>query len=207
MGLFEQTNYFNNWYENLGLFFFATLFVWSVVLAPLLLTLSTLRLWFSPLTVKERKKMHDIIEILVAWEYSEVFLFTLAITVWQMELSTENWVASICAPLDYYFTQLTHYGVIEQQDARCFTRIGYVGTSQYLLLASVIILYTLISFVTKASDQCMKETEESLPNRNIKEDDTSEDSDEWDTGDFDDVVNTKDVTAQFTDAFPFIFNV
>jgi len=209
--LYEQTKFFKYWYEKLGLIFFGTLFVWSVILVPILLTLSMLRLWFIPLTIKERKRMLDIAEILVAWEYSEVFLFALVILVWQTEMVTSGWVRGLCKPLDMTFRELSYYGVVEPKDAQCYTRVVSVGNAQYIMLATVVMIYFLTSFVTMASNQYLRESEIFLYYKNKKEETElgSYDS-EGDNNcnkNSDDTSKIEPLPPQFTDTFRFLFGV
>jgi len=207
--LYEQTKYFQSWYEILGLIFFGALFVWSVLLVPILLTLSMLRLWFIPLTTKERKRMLDMAEILVAWEYLEVFLFALVIVVWQTEMVTKGWVQGLCKPLANTFRQLAYYGIVEPKDAQCYTRVVHVGNAQYIALATVVMIYFLTSFVTKASNQYLQESEGFLYYRNKKEETEfgSYDGDNNCNKNSNNISKIKPSPSQFTDTFPFIFDV
>jgi len=212
--LFEQTQFFRHWYEDFGLLCFAILFVWSVVLVPLLLTLLLLRLWFIPMTRKERKRMQVVVEILFAWEYSEVFLFAAALLVWQTEQVTAGWVRGLCSPLTNYFRQAAYYGIVDAKDAQCYTRVANVGNGQFILLAIVVVLYSLTAFVTKATSQYLQETEGVLSYRDsfskVDENESTSDNFQVDISDNKKCGNIEKIRVspvQFTDTFQFAFDV
>merc|ERR1712183_647191 len=170
-----------------------------------------LSLWFTPLTIKERRRTEYICEILLAWEYSRVFLFAMFILVWQTEMVTASWISGLCSPLEKYFRSLTYYGVLAPEDGQCYTRIARVGPAQFIFLVQTVLLEILITFVTMASNQYKKESEGSFYYRN-KKDETEVGSNDSDREispkeETDDGEEIKQFPAQFTDTFPFLFNV
>jgi len=199
--LYEQSQFFDTFISDVGLIFFNVLFISTVVLVPLVVACLMCRLWFSPLTVKQRKRTHSIFEIFFAWEYSRVFLFSMFILVWQTERVTQGWVVGLCAPLERIFRDLAYYGLVEPQDAQCYTRIARVGPATYLFLVNVILLTLLTFFVMKASNQYLQESKHFLDYRNKKDGESSSNKNS------DDNTKIKPFPEQFTDIFPFIFKV
>lgn len=58
-----------------------------------------------------------------------------------------------CGPLDGFFTQMVEYGILNPEDAQCFSVQGSIEPGSFTLVASAILLALLNSFVTKATRQ------------------------------------------------------
>lgn len=57
-------------------------FVATVCIAPILLSCVLMYTWFYPMTRKFRMRMSLVIETIQAWQYSEVYLFSVLVTTW-----------------------------------------------------------------------------------------------------------------------------
>jgi len=206
---YEQAKYLDYWHESIGLLFLGSLFIWSVILVPILLTMLLLRLWFIPMTKKQRRKMLILVEILVAWEYSEVFIFAVILQVWQTEQITSTFINHFCRGLNEEFRTLVYYDIMKPEDTQCYTRTASMSTGTFIMLGSVVILMLMTVFVTRATKQYLREAEMFLP----YEEENHMDSCEKTLTDIDENSNSDDDTkikqfpAQFTDTYLIVLDV
>jgi Uncharacterized paraquat-inducible protein A len=70
--------------DYIGLGSLSVIFVWTVLVVPLLQIILMLHRWFSPMTAKQRHFNFVSVETLMAWQYSEVFILSVIIGAWQL---------------------------------------------------------------------------------------------------------------------------
>jgi hypothetical protein len=80
--LFEEAQFLGTVGDYIGLGTLAMVFVFTVLLVPIIQCLALLRLWFSPATREEMQRMSVIVEILQAWQYAEVYLIAIFVASW-----------------------------------------------------------------------------------------------------------------------------
>lgn len=79
---FEEARFLDTAGDYVGLGTLSALFVFTVLLVPLIQTFALLKQWFSPSTKEEKVRMSIIIEILQAWQYAEVYLIAIFVASW-----------------------------------------------------------------------------------------------------------------------------
>jgi hypothetical protein len=80
--LFEEARFLDTIGDYIGLGTLSALFVFTVLLVPVIQSFALLRQWFSPSTKAEKVKMSIIIEVLQAWQYAEVYLIAIFVASW-----------------------------------------------------------------------------------------------------------------------------
>lgn len=80
--LFEQAAYLGTVKDYIGLGVLSVLFLSTVLIVPLILAVLLLRQWFSKSTKRETLKRSILIEILLAWQYMEVYLVAVFVSSW-----------------------------------------------------------------------------------------------------------------------------
>jgi uncharacterized paraquat-inducible protein A len=68
--------------DYLGLGTLSALLLLTVIVVPILQSLTLLRQWLSPLTLVQRNRMSIIAEVLQAWQYAEVYLIAIFVASW-----------------------------------------------------------------------------------------------------------------------------
>jgi len=80
--LFEEAGFLGTAGDYTGLGALSVLFVFTVLLVPIMQSLVLLIHWFRPSTLEEMQKLSTIIEILQAWQYAEVYLIAIFVASW-----------------------------------------------------------------------------------------------------------------------------
>jgi hypothetical protein len=80
--LLEEARFLDTIGDYIGLGTLSMVFVFTVLLIPIIQCLALLRLWFSPATREEMKRMSVFVEILQAWQYAEVYLIAIFVASW-----------------------------------------------------------------------------------------------------------------------------
>jgi len=158
--LFEEADFLGTTGDYFGLGTLSVLFVFTVLLVPIMQALVLLRQWFRPSTREEMQKMSTIIEILQAWQYAEVYLIAIFVGSWQLGPVSEFMINSYCDSLKETFGQLVYFGLLKEEDAQCFSVRSSITTGSFLLAIGAVLLALLTSFVTKAVVQYMRDQHE-----------------------------------------------
>jgi hypothetical protein len=82
--LFEQAKLTGTAVDFVGLGSLSIILLLSVLVAPIAQSLFLLIQWFAPLTMKRRKRLMILLEILQAWQYAEVYLLAILVGSWQL---------------------------------------------------------------------------------------------------------------------------
>lgn len=80
--LFEQASYLGTTKDYIGLGALSVIFVSTILLVPIVLSIALLRQWFMSSTIDRKRTMSYRIEIMQAWQYLEVYLVAVCVTSW-----------------------------------------------------------------------------------------------------------------------------
>jgi Paraquat-inducible protein A len=177
--LLEQASFLDTTCDYIGLGVLSFLFLLTVLVVPIVQSLVLAWQWFSQSTMKTKSKISILVEILQAWQYAEVYLLAIFVASWQLGPISEYMVNSYCDSLKDSFAQLVFYGLLNEEDAQCFSVRSSIEGGSYILAAGAVLLALVNSFVTKAVFQFFRDHAES-----------SED---------DDVVMVEDIEADSVD--------
>jgi len=148
--LMEEAKFLATASDSLGLGTLCALFVMTILVVPLIQTVALLCQWFVPLTEKSRKQTSNLVEILQAWQYVEVYLMALIVSAWQIGPISEFMINSYCDGLDDTFATLVYYGILKKDDAQCFKVAASVESGTYVLAVGAMMLALFSTFVVKA---------------------------------------------------------
>jgi len=153
--------------DYIGLGSLSVIFVWTVLVVPLLQIALLLFRWFAPMTVRERYLNFVLVETLMAWQYSEVFILSVIIGAWQLGPISEYMVNDYCDALDGFFLNAVSYGILNNLDGQCFRAEGSVNNGGWFLSISAIALAIITQTVNRAAMQQVQEIEEEVERRRI----------------------------------------
>ena len=151
--IIKQALYLNSVPIYFGLITLALLFLMTSLIVPCLHCISILILWFRSMSKREKNVLTITIEILKAWQYVEVYIIAAFLGMWQIGDLSESIVSSFCGQLDSAFASFAYYGIIDEQNARCFYAHARMEVGAYLLLVASILLSWLSNFVLEADKQ------------------------------------------------------
>jgi Paraquat-inducible protein A len=151
--LIEMTEYFNTTKDKIGLWSITILFVATTVLVPIVLVLLYLVRWFYPMTHKSSRGLGIWMEALEAWQYVEVFVVTILLSVWQLGDISEFLMNKQCDSFESFFATMTHFQILTPQEAQCFKLQPTVEIGTYILLGATILLAILRTWTTLAIRQ------------------------------------------------------
>jgi len=204
--MFEEAKFLGTVGDYIGLGTLSLLFVFTVLLVPIVQSLALLRQWFSPSTKDERIRMSVIIEILQAWQYAEVYLIAIFVASWQLGPVSEFMINSYCDSLKETFAELVYFGLLKEEDAQCFSVRSSIEGGSFLLAFGALLLAFLSTFVTKAVIQYLRDQGESEKKLRDEEDslygsDYTAPSDDDNMEDKGMSARIKPVPVLFTDTF------
>ena len=78
----EQASFTGRIQDKIGLGSLAGLLLFSVLIVPIAQSTCLVYMWFGRMTHKRRKRIAVLVEILQAWQYSEVYLLSVVVTSW-----------------------------------------------------------------------------------------------------------------------------
>lgn len=82
--LFDQARLTGGAADYIGLGALSALLIISVLIVPVVQSLTLLVQWFAPLNRKRRHRLSVFLEILQAWQYAEVYLLAILVGSWQL---------------------------------------------------------------------------------------------------------------------------
>jgi hypothetical protein len=151
--LIEEAKFLGTPGSYIGLGVLSFLFLFTVLIVPMLQSISLILQWFYPMTMRQRTRMSITNEILQAWQYVEVYLIALFVACWQLGPVSQWMFGTYCEGFNDFFAQMVHYGLIEEEDAICFSVQGKIEAGSIVLAAGAIILILVNTFVNKAVTQ------------------------------------------------------
>lgn len=158
--LFEQAEFRDRVGGYIGLSTLSALLIATVLVVPLLQSAMLLYQWFLPMTKSKRKRVIVILEVLQAWQYTEVFALSVVAGSWQLGSVSHFMVNIYCdylSELRNLFAQLVHFDLLPEEDAQCFLVEASVSSGFFLMAAGAILLALLNTFVTNATKQYLME--------------------------------------------------
>jgi hypothetical protein len=153
----EEARFLDTANAKIGLGTLSALFLVTVLVVPILQTLTLLRQWFSPLTPKQRIRMAILAEILQAWQYAEVYLIAIFVASWQLGPISSFMINTYCNSLDGFFAQLVYFGLLDPKDAQCFMVESKIEEGFFILAAGAVVLALINTFVMKAVTQYFRD--------------------------------------------------
>jgi hypothetical protein len=155
--LFEEADFLGTAGDYFGLGTLSLLFVFTVLLVPIVQSIALLRQWLLPSTREESVRMSVIVEILQAWQYAEVYLIAIFVASWQLGPVSEFMINSYCDSLKETFAELVYFGILKEEDAQCFSVRSSIEGGSFLLVIAALLLTFLSTFVTKAAVQYLRD--------------------------------------------------
>lgn len=156
--MYDQARFTGTASDYFGLGVLSFIFVVTIFLVPLALLCLLMHRWFMPLDQKGRSRNSSCTNILLSWQYSEVFILSIVIASWQLAPISESFFNDYCGSLDVIFESLVLYNVIEVVDGQCYRVEASNNNGTWVLLAATLGLKALTHFVKKAAIQ--EETED-----------------------------------------------
>ena len=151
--IMNQASYLNSISAFLGLGSLALLLIMTSLIVPCFHCVLLMFLWFYPMQKRMKTQLTRIIEMLKAWQYVEVYIIATFLGMWQIGDVSENLVESLCDQFESTFATFAHFGIIEEQNARCFYTNATMEVGAYLLVAASITLSWLSNFILEAEKQ------------------------------------------------------
>jgi len=206
--LFDQASYLGTTRDYLGLTVLSVLFVSTILLVPIVQSITLIYQWLSISTEEKKRKIAVRLEILQAWQYLEVYLVALFISSWQLGSVSDSMINTYCKNLEDTFARMVYFGVLKEEDAQCFGIISHIGLNAFILVAGAILLAFLGSFVCKANTQYLRDESYSglrlkgIDDSNIGFPDEASQTDNDDEVSEGDIAKTvRQVPVLFTDTF------
>ncbi|KAL3925115.1 MAG: hypothetical protein SGILL_000620 [Bacillariaceae sp.] len=151
--LMDEAKFLDTANAYIGLGVLCCLFLFTVLVVPIVQTMTLLRQWFSPMTMSQRTRNSIVNETLQAWQYVEVYLISLFVACWQLGPISEFMFNTSCEGFNGAFAQLAQNGLIKNEDAQCFSVEGYIEPGSIILAVAAVLLALLNTFVGKACRQ------------------------------------------------------
>ena len=149
--LMDQARFLDTSRDMMGHFLLATVLVVTVLIIPCLQLGLMCFQWLYPMGTVFRNRVLTAIEVLQAWQYSEVFLVALLVATLNVGTVSSSIVSQVCGELDPTFAWIEHYGLIDKEDATCFGQEARVLGGFYVLLFAALFLSILQTFVITAT--------------------------------------------------------
>lgn len=163
--LFAQASYLNTASAYIGLGTLAIIFMITVLFVPVFEALLLMYFWYrtAPPDSKERDRTVWWLEILRAWQYVEVYLFSIIIATWQIGGISQFFFDDVVGgSMDGIFEALVNFGLIDSVDARLFYVSSKIQAGSYFLLVASFLLWIFAQFVSKADLQQRRNAEDSV---------------------------------------------
>ena len=158
--LMDEARYLDYIGGYIGLGSLSTLVVLSVLVVPIVQALALIRQWISKSTRTSKARLSTFIEVLHAWQYTEVYLLSIFVASWQLGPISEFMINAYCGSFRDLFAELVFYGLLKPEDAQCFRVDSKIEYGSYILLLAAIILALLNTFVMKAVTQYFRDKKE-----------------------------------------------
>jgi hypothetical protein len=155
--LMEQASFLNTAGDYIGHGTLSALLAFSVLVVPIAQSIVLVWQWFSLSTMKTRARIAILAEVLQAWQYAEVYLIAIFVASWQLGPISEFMINSYCDSLKDTFAQLVYYGLLDEEDAQCFSVRSSIEGGSYILAGGAVLLALVNTFVTKAVFQYFRD--------------------------------------------------
>jgi uncharacterized paraquat-inducible protein A len=135
--LMEEAHFLDTAGAYIGLGVLCLLFVCTVLIVPVMQSMSLLSLWFVPMTTRQRTRASIVNEILQAWQYVEVYLIAVLVASWYV------YRRSSCKKIDL---KLIH---IDAHILLFFAAVYKGNLDPYLSLCLIHIVVPLMAFLLR----------------------------------------------------------
>jgi hypothetical protein len=139
--------------DHIGLAALSATFIITVVVVPILQLALLMRRWFGNLDKKARLRNFVAIEALQAWQYVEVYIFSILIACWQLGSVSEFLINDYCGSFDGLFNSLAYYGILDPMDSQCFKVQANVQEGAWVLVAASLTFLIINHLVSSAAKQ------------------------------------------------------
>lgn len=152
--MMNQAGFTGNVTDFIGLGCLSLILVTTVVFVPIIQTCLAVKRWHAKsLNRRERQRSFVMIEGLQAWNYLEVYIFSIIIACWQLSNISSFLVNDYCKGFTDIFATMAFYGIVPETDAQCFLVTAQVETGTWLLISASIIMTFIKHFVGSAVKQ------------------------------------------------------
>jgi len=149
-----QADFSGNVTDFIGLGCLSIILVSTVVLVPILQTYLAVKRWYAKsMNRRERFRSFMMIEALEAWNYLEVYVFSIIIACWQLSNISSFLVNDYCKGFADIFATMAFYGIVPETDAQCFLVTAQVKIGTWLLISASGIMLFIKHFVGSAVKQ------------------------------------------------------
>jgi hypothetical protein len=201
--LMDQARLLDTSSDTIGHFLLASVLVITVLLVPCVQVIMMIFQWLYPMGAVLRNRVLTAIEILQAWQYSEVFLVALLVGTMQAGQISSLIVKQFCADLNSTFATLEYYGILAKEDATCFSQEARVMGGFYLLVLGAVVLAILETFVITATLHWQRDATPDARSAMVDDSETAQSS--TDAHDMDQVIEKiRPPPILFTDRFHFL---
>jgi len=151
----------------IGLYTLAFIFVLCVMVVPILQIFTLTLLWILPTTHGMQRLLLHANEVLASWQYLEVYMLAIVVTIIQMPQLSVFMVGDDCDGILNILAKLVEGGILEFEPehdvTKCFQiSVGFRIGSLFLLIASIL-LFLNTSFVLHMARSAQKENGEVAP--------------------------------------------
>jgi len=151
--LIDQAKFTGATTDAIGLASLSTIVVLTVIIVPLCQLVLLLLRWFGTMDKKRRIRTFVTIEALQAWQYVEVFVFSVIIACWQLGSVSEFLINDYCGSFESTFNSLAYYGILKPNDSQCFKVVANTKDGLWLLVAASVVFLLLNHFIASAAKQ------------------------------------------------------
>jgi hypothetical protein len=103
------------------------------------------------LNQRSRTRLFVAIEALSAWQYIEVYLFSIIVASWQLGEVSQFLINDYCGGLEDTFATLQFYGILGTSDAQCFRVTARLESATWILIGASLTLGLINHFVSLAA--------------------------------------------------------
>ena len=141
-----------------GLGSLSFILVATVLFVPIIQIYFIAKRWYGEnWNERERNRSFVTIEVLEAWNYLEVYLFSIIVACWQLSNISSFLVNDYCTGFDDVFATIAFYGIVPATDAQCFLVTAQVEKGTWMLICASAIMLFLKHFVGSAVKQQERE--------------------------------------------------
>ena len=151
--LIDQAEFTGATTDAIGLVSLSIIVVLTVIIVPLCQLALLLLRWFGTMDKKRRIRTFVAIEALQAWQYVEVFVFSVIIACWQLGSVSQFLINDYCGSFESIFNSLAYYGILKPDDSQCFKVVANTNDGLWLLVAASVVLLFLNHFIASAAKQ------------------------------------------------------
>ncbi len=168
--LSDQADFTGVLSDRIGLGVLSFLLVLTVLIVPVVQISLSLWRWFRPMSSKTRFRFFVAIEALSSWQYIEVYLFSIIVASWQLGGVSKFLINDYCTGFEDTFARMQYYGLLDVNDAQCFSVSAKLESATWFLISASIVLSLINHIINSAAIQQEEDLKkEDLTSTAIKE--------------------------------------